>query len=67
MINIISRILPESIRPYTGRIVLTVLGLAIAISFLLLGFWRTVLLVALAAAGFLLGKYEDGAFSFGRR
>ncbi len=59
--KLISRYLPEPLKPYAGRLVLTVLGLATAILFLTIGFWRTILIVLLVGAGFLLGSYRDGA------
>lgn len=64
--NFLARILPLWMQPYAGRIFLTVLGLLIGISFLTLGFWRTMLIVLLAAAGYLLGKWEDGALDMSR-
>lgn len=59
--KLIYRYLPEPLKPYSGRLVLTVLGLATAILFLTIGFWRTILIVLLVGAGFLLGSYQDGA------
>lgn len=59
--KLIARYLPEPLKPYAGRLVLTVLGFATAILFLTIGFWRTILIVLLVAAGLLLGTWQDGA------
>ena len=64
--NMLSRLFPEAVRPYAGRIVLTGLGFISAVLFMTLGFWRTLLLLILTAIGFLLGKWEDGALDLGR-
>lgn len=63
MIHIFEKFFPESIQPYVGRILMTLAGFVIAVLFLTLGFWRTLLIAALAAAGYLLGKWEDGALA----
>lgn len=44
-------------QPNTVR--LSALGFIIAISFLSLGFWRTVLIILLTGAGFVYGQYKD--------
>lgn len=64
--SFLSRFFPVWLKPYAGRIVLTVLGFIIAILFLTIGFWATLLIVALCVAGFFLGKWEDGALRLGR-
>ena len=61
--KLVSRYLPEPLKPYAGRLVLTILGFAVAILFLTIGFWRTILIVLLVAAGFLLGTWQDGALN----
>lgn len=54
------RFFPEALQPYAGRIALTAAGLAVAILFMTLGFWRTLLIVLLSLAGFFLGMWADG-------
>lgn len=44
-------------QPNTVR--LSALGFIIAVSFLSLGFWRTVLIILLTGAGFVYGQYKD--------
>lgn len=44
-------------QPNTVR--LSALGFIIAISFLSLGFWRTLLIILLTGAGFVYGQYKD--------
>ena len=57
---------PERMRPYAGRIIMTAFGFLIAVLFLTLGFWRTLLILILSVAGYLLGKWEDGALDIER-
>ncbi len=64
--SFLARFFPDWMGPYAGRIVLTVLGFVVAILFLTIGFWPTILILALCVGGFLLGKWEDGAFSLAR-
>ena len=64
--NFLTKILPEPIRPFMGRIVLTLLGFLTAILCLTLGFWKTLLIVTLTCVGYLLGKWEDGALDVSR-
>lgn len=54
------RFFPDALRPYAGRITLTAIGFAIAVLFMTLGFWRTILLVILTAIGFFIGMWIDG-------
>lgn len=66
------RFLPEELKPYAGRITLTLLGFVVAVLFLTLGFWPTLLLVILSALGFVIGCIRDGVLTtdrlpFGRR
>ena len=61
-----ARFFPESLKPYAGRIVLAILGLTVAILFLTLGFWRTILIVFKTAIGYVLGKWEDGVLDTSR-
>ena len=62
----LTRILPESLKPYAGRIFMTAFGFIIAVLFLTIGFWRTMLIVVLSVAGYLFGKWEDGALDVSR-
>lgn len=64
--KLLGRWIPEEARPYLGRIVWTVLGFVIALLFLFLGFWRTILIVALTGLGYLLGTWMDGALDISR-
>ncbi len=60
MVNFIAKFLPEKMRPYAGRIVWTVAGLLVAVFFLTIGFWRTLLVLLLCGAGFVVGLWRDG-------
>lgn len=62
----IARFLPDSMKPFAGRIVMTAFGFLIAVLFLTIGFWRTLLILILSVAGYLLGKWEDGALDIER-
>ncbi|MGD9559636.1 MAG: DUF2273 domain-containing protein [Oscillospiraceae bacterium] len=64
--SFLTRFFPEAAKPYAGRIIMTLFGLIIAILFLTIGFWRTLLILILSAAGYLLGKWEDGALDTSR-
>lgn len=44
-------------QPNTIR--LSALGFIIAISFLIIGFWATLLIILLTGAGFVYGQYKD--------
>lgn len=46
-------------KPYLWRIALTVAGLLTALLFLLIGFWRTLIIVLCCTAGFTLGWCLD--------
>lgn len=54
---------PLSWRPYMGRILCTLIGLAVGILLLTLGFWRTLLLVLVTSIGYFAGKWKDGAIN----
>lgn len=54
------RFFPEALRPYAGRITLTAVGFVVALLFMTLGFWRTLLLVVLMLIGFFIGLWIDG-------
>ncbi|MCX7845043.1 MAG: DUF2273 domain-containing protein [Dictyoglomaceae bacterium] len=46
-------------REYKGRIIGTLIGIILAISFLTIGFWRTLFWVSLTIFGFILGSFFD--------
>lgn len=50
----------ERMKPYIGRIVLTLLGLCVGILFLTIGFWRTLVLLIPVAIGYVVGCFKDG-------
>ena len=50
--------------PYMGRIVCCALGLLTAIIWMLIGFWRTLLLVLLALVGYVIGLSIDDKEKF---
>lgn len=56
----LKRFFPEELKPYSGRITLTIVGFVVAVLFLTLGFWPTLLLAILTAAGFITGSIKDG-------
>lgn len=45
--------------PYRNQIIFTGLFVLTAILFMTIGFWKTVLLIALTAIGYLIGKMQD--------
>jgi len=49
----------ESCAAYAGRILWTFFGVAIGLSLIAFGFWRTLLLAALGASGWLIGLRRD--------
>lgn len=44
---------------HPGKLIGTALGLVFGLIFVLLGFWRTVILILFIAAGYMLGKRKD--------
>lgn len=48
-----------ALRPYSGRILGVAIALTIAILFMTIGFFRTLLVVVLAACGYGLGVFFD--------
>lgn len=64
--NFLTRFLPPTLQPYSGRILLTAIGLIVAILFLTIGFWRTLLIAVLTCIGYMVGKWEDGALDVDR-
>jgi uncharacterized membrane protein len=57
--------LVETLKPFRFRIIGLLAGLIIAILFLTLGFWKTILLVLLSAAGFIVGFFLDDRVDLG--
>ncbi len=57
--------LSESCAPYKFRLLGLVVGLIIAILFLTIGFWETILIVLLTAAGFVVGYFLDDKSDLG--
>ena len=51
----------EFLKNHKYTVLFVLIGLLLTILFFTIGFWRTVLIALLASAGFLFGKYEDGA------
>lgn len=49
----------NSLKPFAGRLVFTALGLATAVLFMTLGFWRTILILLCCGAGYAVGTYKD--------
>ena len=64
--NILTRFLPPALRPYSGRILLTAIGFVVALLFLTIGFWRTLLIAALTCVGYLMGRWKDGVLDVDR-
>ena len=52
------------LRKYWGRALGSAAGLTVAILFLTLGFFRTLLIVICVAAGFFLGMFRDSREDF---
>lgn len=45
--------------PYTNQIVCTFLFILVAILFMLIGFWKTLVLILFGGTGFFLGAVKD--------
>jgi uncharacterized membrane protein len=54
----------EFMRIYWGRVLGSAAGLTVAILFLTIGFFRTLLIVICMAAGFFLGMFRDSKEEF---
>jgi uncharacterized membrane protein len=54
----------EFMRKYSGRLIGSSAGLVVAILFLLLGFFRTLLILICVAAGFFIGLFRDSKEEF---
>ena len=54
----------DFIRRYLGRIAGSALGLVVAVLFLTLGFFRTLLIIICMAIGFGLGMFRDSKEEF---
>lgn len=48
-----------ALKPYTGRILGVAIALIVAILFMTIGFFRTLLILVLAACGYGLGVFFD--------
>lgn len=48
-----------TVTPYRNQIIFTILASLIAILLMTIGFWKTLLLVALTGVGYLIGKTQD--------
>ncbi|OJG67114.1 hypothetical protein RV09_GL003023 [Enterococcus moraviensis] len=48
-----------TVAPYRNQIIFTILASLIAILLMTIGFWKTVLLVALTGIGYFIGKTQD--------
>lgn len=48
-----------TVAPYRNQIIFTILASLIAILLMTIGFWKTLLLVALTGIGYLIGKKQD--------
>ena len=44
---------------HPNTVVLTLLGLIIALCFIFIGFWATILIILSTVAGFIYGQYKD--------
>ncbi|MCS7201586.1 MAG: DUF2273 domain-containing protein [Dictyoglomus sp.] len=51
-------------KKYRGRIIGTIIGIILAISFLTIGFWKTLFWVSLTVLGFIFGSLFDNKESF---
>ncbi|MDR2939891.1 MAG: DUF2273 domain-containing protein [Clostridiales bacterium] len=47
------------LKPYLWRIIFTIIGLLVAVSFLLIGFFKTILVLLCCAIGYLVGLAHD--------
>lgn len=56
--------LREFLRKYWGRALGSTAGLIVAVLFLTLGFFRTLLIVLCVAAGFFIGMFRDSKEDF---
>lgn len=54
------------IRPYMGRIICTLIGIAAAVLLLTIGFWPTLLIALLALVGYMVGLWRDGTLELPR-
>jgi uncharacterized membrane protein len=54
----------EFLRKYLGRVAGSAAGLAVAILFLTLGFFRTLLILICISIGFFLGMFRDSKEEF---
>ncbi|HIW21655.1 MAG TPA: DUF2273 domain-containing protein [Candidatus Dorea intestinavium] len=57
--SLIRRFLPISLKPYAGRLIITMLAFIISILFLTIGFFRTLLIIILCTVGYVIGVWVD--------
>ncbi|AIM25951.1 DUF2273 domain-containing protein [Melissococcus plutonius] len=50
--------------PYRNQLIFTFLFLLIAVLFMFIGFWKTILIVVLTTIGYIIGTMWDGNRSF---
>ncbi|WYJ96233.1 hypothetical protein DOK67_0000497 [Enterococcus sp. DIV0212c] len=48
-----------ALAPYRNQIIFTILAILIAILFMTIGFWKTILLVVLTGIGYFIGTAQD--------
>ena len=46
-------------KDHPNTVILTLIGLIIALCFIILGFWETILIILLTGVGFMYGQYKD--------
>lgn len=51
----------KGLSPYRHRLMGMLVGLVMAILFMTLGFWRTLLIIFLVGTGYALGSWMDGS------
>jgi uncharacterized membrane protein len=57
--------LTETLKPYRFRLTGLILGLIVAVLFLTVGFFKTLLIIICIAAGFVLGYFFDDRSDLG--
>lgn len=46
-------------KKHPNTVALTLIGLIVALCFIILGFWETILIILLTGVGFIYGQYKD--------
>lgn len=57
--DFIKKFLPVNLKPYAGRLVLTMAALIVSILFLSIGFFKTLLIIILCSIGYVVGIWVD--------